>query len=138
MATSRARAILGTVALVWLVASYPPARGGDERTFKGEIADTQCALNVHSLSQSHKEMISMKPEVKTNADCARYCVKERGGKFVLQTPEKVYKLDAQVLAEQWAGLKVKVIGTLDPKTDLITVRSIEALAASPGNAAHPK
>ena len=138
MATSRARAILGTVALVWLVASYPPARGGDERTFKGEIADTQCALNVHSLSQSHKEMISMKPEVKTNADCARYCVKERGGKFVLQTPEKVYKLDAQVLAEQWAGLKVKVIGTLDPKTDLITVRSIEALAASPGNTAHPK
>ena len=138
MPTSRARAILGTVALVWLVASYPPARGGDERTFKGEIADTQCALNVHSLSQSHKEMISMKPEVKTNADCARYCVKERGGKFVLQTPEKVYKLDAQVLAEQWAGLKVKVIGTLDPKTDLITVRSIEALAASSGNAAHPK
>ena len=138
MPTSGARAILGTVALVWLVASYPPARGGDERTFKGEIADTQCALNVHSLSQSHKEMISMKPEVKTNADCARYCVKERGGKFVLQTPEKVYKLDAQVLAEQWAGLKVKVIGTLDPKTDLITVRSIEALAASPGNAAHPK
>jgi len=138
MPTSRARAILGTVALVWLVASYPPARGGDERTFKGEIADTQCALNVHSLSQSHKEMISMKPEVKTNADCARYCVKERGGKFVLQTPEKVYKLDAQVLAEQWAGLKVKVIGTLDPKTDLITVRSIEALAASPGNTAHPK
>ena len=138
MATSRARAILGTVALVWLVASYPPARGGDERTFKGEIADTQCALNVHSLSQSHKEMISMKPEVKTNADCARYCVKERGGKFVLQTPEKVYKLDAQVLAEQWAGLKVKVIGTLDPKTDLITVRSIEALAASQGNPARPK
>jgi len=138
MVTKRVRPILGVTALVWLMACYPPARGADEKTFKGEIADTQCALNVHSLSQSHKEMIGMKPEIKTHADCARYCVKERGGKFLLQTPDKVYKLDAQVLAEQWAGVKVKVIGTLDPKTDLITVRSIEALVASPGSPARPK
>jgi hypothetical protein len=120
------------------MASYLPVRGGDDKTFKGEIADTQCALNVHSLSQSHKEMIEMKPEVKTNADCARFCVKERGGRFVLQNPDKVYKLDAQVLAEQWAGLKVKVIGTLDPKTDIITVHSIEALSPTPAKAAPPK
>jgi hypothetical protein len=114
----------------------PHARGGDAKTFKGEIADTQCALNVHSLSQSHKEMIEMRPEVKTNADCARFCVKERGGRFVLQTQGKVYKLDAQALVEQWAGLSVKVVGTLDPKTNVIAVRSIEALSANPGNAAH--
>jgi len=113
MGTSIARSILGAAALAWVMAGYPPARGGDEKKFRGEIADTQCALNVHSLSQSHKEMIAMKPEVKTNADCARYCVKERGGRFVLQTPEKVYKLDTQALAEQWAGLKVKIVGTLD-------------------------
>ena len=124
--------------LAGMIASYPAARGGDEKTFKGEIADTQCALNVHSLSQSHKEMIEMKPEVKTNADCARYCVKERGGRFVLQTPEKVYKLDAQVLAEQWAGLKVKVIGTLDPKTETITVRTIESISSNAGKTTPPK
>jgi hypothetical protein len=70
-------------------------------------------------------MIEMKPEVKTNADCARYCVRERGGRFVLQTLDKVYKLDKQVLAEQWAGLKVKIVGTLDPKTGVIAVRTIE-------------
>jgi hypothetical protein len=121
-----------------MLAGYPPARGGDEKTFKGEIADTQCALNVHSLSQSHKEMIEMKPEVKTNADCARFCVKERGGRYVLQTPDKVYKLDAQVLAEQWAGLKVKIIGTLDPKTEIITVRTIEPISASPSKTSPPK
>lgn len=114
------------------------ARGAEDKTFKGEIADTQCALNVHSLSQSHKEMIEMKPEVKTNADCARYCVKERGGRFVLQTSDKVYKLDAQVLAEQWAGLKVRVIGTLDEKTDLITVHSIESLTSNASKKAPPK
>jgi hypothetical protein len=138
MNTKKTRVLLGASVLVCLMAIYPLARGGDEKTFKGEIADTQCALNVHSLSQSHKEMIEMKPEVKTNADCARYCVKERGGRFVLQTPEKVYKLDAQVLAEQWAGLKVKVIGTLDPKTDIITVRSIESIPSNTSKPALPK
>jgi hypothetical protein len=138
MRTIRARSILGAAVLVWMMASYPLARGGDDRTFKGEIADTQCALNVHSLSQSHKEMIEMKPEVKTNADCARYCVKERGGRFVLQTPDKVYKLDAQVLAEQWAGLKVKVIGNLDPKTETINVRSIESISSNPNKTSPPK
>ena len=129
--------VLGAAALIGLIAVYAPARGGDEKTFKGEIADTQCALNVHSLSQSHKEMIEMKPEVKTNAECARYCVKQRGGRFVLQTHDKVYKLDAQVLAEPWAGRNVRIVGTLDPKTDVITVRSIDALSAKSGNATHP-
>ena len=110
--------------------------GADEKTFRGEIADSQCALNVHSLSQSHKEMIAMKPEIKTDAECARFCVKERGGKYVLQTKDKVYKLDAQVLAEQWAGQKVKVVGTLDPKTNVVTVEKIEALG-SVGSSSKP-
>jgi hypothetical protein len=132
------RIILGAVALAAALAIASRAHAGEDKTFQGEIADTQCALNVHSLSQSHKEMIEMKPEVKTSADCARFCVKERGGRFVLQTKDKVYKLDAQVLAEQWAGLKVRIIGTLDPKTDVITVRSIEPTAASSGKKSAPK
>ena len=107
-------------------------RGAEDKAFRGEIADSQCALNVHSLSQSHKEMIAMKPEIKTDADCARFCVKERGGRYMLQTKDKVYKLDAQILAEQWAGQKVKLTGTLDPKTNAITVGKIEALAPGPG------
>jgi len=86
MGTKTARSILTAAALAGVMAGYPSARGGNEKTFRGEIADSQCALNVHSLSQSHKEMIEMKHDVKTNADCARYCVKERGGRFVLQTP----------------------------------------------------
>lgn len=114
------------------------ARGGEAKTFLGEIADSQCALNVHSLSRSHKEMMGMKPDLKTNADCARYCVKERGGKFVLQTKSgDVYKLDAQALAEQWLGMKVKVVGTLDAKTSLITVESIAPQVASSGGAGKP-
>jgi hypothetical protein len=79
----------------------------------------------------------MKPEIKTEAACARFCVKERGGRYVLQIKDKVYKLDAQELAEKLAGQKVKVVGKLDRKTDVIAVRSIEALSG-PGNAGSPK
>ena len=61
----------------------------------------------------------------TEADCARFCVEERGGRYVLQTKDKVYKLDAQVLAEEWAGQKVKVAGTVDPKTGTITVEKLK-------------
>lgn len=132
--TNRLRRMVYIAALASIGVCSSKVRADDEKTFKGEIADSQCALNVHSLSQSHKEMMAMKPEIKSDADCARFCVKERGGRFMLQTKDKVYKLDAQVLAEQWAGQKVKVAGKLDPKTNTITVESIEALAASPGSA----
>jgi len=53
-------------------------------------------------------------------------------------PDKVYKLDAQVLAEQWSGLKVKILGTLDPKTDIITVRTIEPGSPSASKRSPPK
>jgi uncharacterized protein DUF5818 len=131
------RAILCTAALAGIGIGARSSWADNEKTFKGEIADTQCALNVHSLSQSHKEMMDMKAEIKTEAACARFCVRERGGRYVLQIKEKVYKLDAQELAEKWAGQRVKVVGKLDAKTDVITVRSIEALSG-PGNAGSPK
>jgi hypothetical protein len=101
--------------------------GNNEQVFKGEIGDSQCALNVHSLSRSHREMLERKSIGKTSADCARYCVKNLGGVFVLQVKDKVYKLDNQELADKDAGMKVKVTGVLDPKSNLITVTSIEPL-----------
>jgi uncharacterized protein DUF5818 len=102
-----------------------------KKTFRGEIADTQCAFNVHSLSKSHKEMIDMEPSVKTHADCARFCVNRRGGKFVLQYKDKVYRLDKPEQAEPFAGQQVKVVGVLNPQTNTINVRSISAIAKDP-------
>jgi len=99
--------------------------------------DDRARRNVHSLSQSHKEMMGIKPEIKTDTECVRFCVKERGGRYVLETKTKVYKLDAQVLAEPWAGQKVRVVGTLDPKTNVITVEKIETEAASPRSSPKP-
>jgi len=122
------RFFLAAAALACWTVNIPLSRGASERTFEGEIADTQCALGVHSLNQSHKEMIDMGSAGKTPADCARYCVRERGGKFVLQNKHNVYKLDNQELAEKNAGVKVKVTGTLDPKTNTIQVRTIEPIA----------
>src|SRR6476620_3688257 len=107
--TSTWATILGTALLV-----AASAYGQSEKVYTGEIADSQCAFNVHSLSASHKEMIDMGSAGKTSTDCAHFCVKERGGKYVLQTKHEVYKLDRQDLAEQSAGLKVKLVGTLDP------------------------
>lgn len=124
MARARSVAVWATVlsCAMWTSA---PVWGHSEKTYEGEIADTQCALNVHSLNRSHKEMIDMGSAGKTPADCAHYCVKQRGGKYVLQTKHEVYKLDRQDLVEKSAGLKVKLTGTLDPKTNIIQVRSIE-------------
>ncbi|HXY01388.1 MAG TPA: DUF5818 domain-containing protein [Candidatus Limnocylindrales bacterium] len=132
------RPILPLLVLAGMVAALPHALFGDEKTFRGEIADTQCALNVHSLSKSHKEMIAMQHGLATNADCARFCVKERGGKFVLQSNGKVYRLDKPEEAEPFAGQQVKILGTLDPKTNTITVRSITPVKTNSGTSAASK
>jgi hypothetical protein len=119
--------VLCAVILLGGALGSPSIRGDGEKTFIGEIADSQCALNVHSLDRSHKVMIKMGNAGKTSADCSRYCVQQRGGKFVLQTKTDVYKLDNQAVAEKSAGLNLKVIGTLDPKTNVIALRSIEPI-----------
>jgi Protein of unknown function (DUF5818) len=115
------------LALLIASAAICVTAGDNPQVFKGEIGDSQCALNVHSLSRSHREMLQKKAIGTTAADCARYCVKNLGGVFVLQVRDKVYKLDNQVLAEKSAGQKVRVTGTLDPKSNIIAVRSIEPL-----------
>lgn len=121
------RSRTATIVLVIAAGLGCMAGGGNERVFKGEIGDSQCALNVHSLSRSHGEMLKKKSIGTTSADCARYCVKNLGGVFVLQVKDKVYKLDNQDLAEKHAGEKVKVTGVLDPQTNIIAVHSMDQI-----------
>ena len=122
-----AAAIAITIGMILLLAGIPSGMmaGEREETFRGEISDSQCALNVHSLSRSHEEMLKKKNIGTTAADCARYCVKYLGGVFVLSVRDKVYKLDKQDLAEKYAGQKVKLTGALDAKSNVIAVRDIE-------------
>ena len=118
-------AIAMTAVLVLAALRGGMSAGEREQLFRGEISDSQCALNVHSLSRSHAEMLKKKNIGTTNAECARYCVKYLGGVFVLSVKEKVYKLDNQELADKYAGQKVRLTGVLDAQTNTIAVRDIQ-------------
>ena len=118
---------LSLISLILFSGASPSAFGAEDKVFTGEIGDSQCALNVHSFDKSHQEMLKVKSVGKTAADCTLYCIKNRGGRFVLQNKRNVYHLDNQELAEPFAGRKVKVTGTLDLKTETIQVRSIDPL-----------
>jgi hypothetical protein len=114
----------------WALALSLAAYAGDEesKTFHGEITDSQCALNVHSLTQSHQEMLKSKSGEagKTAASCAQYCIIHLGGKFVLASKSHVYHLDNQDMPSGYVGEKVKVHGILDPKTETIHVLDVES------------
>lgn len=105
----------------WVLATALLALAGDEtpRTFRGQIADTQCALNIHSLTRSHAEMLKSKATGGTEGSCATYCVRYLGGDFVLSSKAEVYRLDNQEKASQFAGKKVKITGTLEPRSKTI-------------------
>jgi Protein of unknown function (DUF5818) len=121
------QSMLCLIALNLLCAASPLVVGADDKVFTGEIGDSQCAMNVHSLDKSHQEMLKVKSVGKTSEDCTLYCIRNRGGRYVLQSKTKVYHLDKQELAEGLAGRKVKVTGTLDSKTETIQVRRIDPL-----------
>jgi hypothetical protein len=114
---------------VWVLALSFAAYAGDEesKTFRGEITDSQCALNVHSLTQSHQEMLKSKSGAagQTPSSCAQYCIEHLGGKFVLAAKSHVYHLDNQDLPRGFVGEKVKVRGVLDAQTGIIHVANIE-------------
>ena len=96
------------------------------RTFTGEIADSQCSMNVHSLTRSHTEMMKNKNMGGTATNCTNYCIKYLGGDYVLAVGDQVYRLDEPEKAASFAGLKVKISGTLNSKNKTIHVVDIKA------------
>jgi hypothetical protein len=116
--------IITGLCLLTLSVSAPLVRAQD-RVFRGEISDSQCALNVHSLTRSHQEMLKSKSMGGNATDCTLYCVRYHGGDFVLAHQDVVYRLDNQGMAQRFAGRKVKVTGTLQPDKKTIEVVKIE-------------
>ena len=102
--------------ILLLVASV--AAEEPKTAFIGEISDSQCAMNVHSLNRSHEEMIKKKTLGTDAESCAQACVR-RGGEWVLRSGDDVYHLANQEGIEQFAGKKVRITGLLDPKTQTI-------------------
>jgi len=106
------------------------AFAADRNVFLGEISDSQCAMNVHSLSRSHREMIEKRTMGTDAPSCARACIR-RGGEWVLRAGDDVFRLKNQAGIDLYAGEKVRVTGALDPKTNSIDNTHIEVFPPSP-------
>jgi hypothetical protein len=98
------------------VVSLSAAQAPKSQIFTGIITDSMCATGDHSKMQ-------MGP---TDADCVKACVAAHGATYVLTDGAKVYELSDQKTPEKFAAQKVTVTGTLDAKTNKITVRSMTA------------
>jgi hypothetical protein len=97
-----------------------------DKTYTGEIMDSQCVMNASHAEMLKKEGMADKDphDPMAKAMCTKNCVK-MGGKYVLydSASKKVYQLDDQTKPEQFAGQNVKVTGTLS--NDKIHVTNIE-------------
>jgi hypothetical protein len=118
---NRRKTWLSAGALALAIAAY----GQNSQAFHGEVSDSQCALNVHSLTRSHQEMLKSKSMGGTSNTCAVYCIQRLGGYLVLSTAKDVYRLDRSDLVHGFEGQKVIVTGTLDAKLKQIHVLKIE-------------
>jgi hypothetical protein len=107
--------------LVLAGASY----GQSSRVFHGEVSDNQCAMNVHSLTRSHQEMLKSKSMGGTANTCSVYCVEHLGGYLVLSSGNDVFRLDRPDLVHGFEGQRVKVTGVLEVKIKQIHVLKIE-------------
>jgi hypothetical protein len=90
------------------------AAAPDTRKLTGTITDSMCATADHSH-------MKMGP---TDAECTIACINEHGALYVLYDGKEVYTLSDQQTPERFAGKKVTVTGTLDAKTKVIKVESI--------------
>ena len=89
------------------------------QTYKGEVIDSQCAaLGGHQIMAKPGESAK---------DCTNRCV-NLGGRYTLYDPagKTAYQLDDAKKAENFAGTKVTVTGTLNATTKTIHVASIKA------------
>jgi hypothetical protein len=119
-------------AVIWCAAGILVASGAacaqEPKLFRGEISDSQCALNVHSLTRSHQEMLKSKSMGGTGSTCSMYCIEHLGGYLVLSSGKDgkdVFRLDRADLVHGFEGQRVKLTGVLDEKAKQIHVLKIE-------------
>jgi hypothetical protein len=104
------------VFLLLLVAASLSAAAQGKQTFTGVITDDMCPAGTHADMR-------MGP---TDAECTKACVALHGAAYVLWDGKQAYALSDQKTPESFAAQKVRVTGTLDPKTRTIHVTSIAA------------
>jgi hypothetical protein len=102
--------IIGLFGVALMAAAPAP------ETFTGVIADDACVNGDHSRMRMGAN----------DAECTKACAALHGAAYVLVDGKTTYALSDQQKPEAFAGRKVTVVGTLDPKTSRIAVDSIEA------------
>lgn len=88
--------------------------GAASETFTGVVTDTMCGAK-HTMMKGQ-------PDDK----CVKACVKG-SSEYALYDGQNVFKLSDQGRFAKLAAKKVKVTGTLDPKTKTIKVGSVEPI-----------
>ncbi|HEV7673564.1 MAG TPA: hypothetical protein VGQ12_03435 [Candidatus Angelobacter sp.] len=122
----RAAFLFATLALLSLYSFAKDKPKDTTVNLHGAVMDSQCAFNVHSDAHSHEWMTKRGVQGATDeSSCTRHCVRDMGGSYVLVVKKDVYKLDDQVKAEQFAGKKVKLNGTLDGETHTLHIFDLE-------------
>jgi hypothetical protein len=89
------------------------------KTWDGFVTDTHCGTNCMRTS-------AMTPD----RACVRLCVR-KGSKYGLWYGNHVYALEPQSKVARFAALNVHVVGDLSD--DVITIRSITAIPATPAS-----
>jgi hypothetical protein len=102
-----------TISLSFLFAAALLAAGAKQQAYTGVITDNMCGKD-HA-------MMKVTPDSK----CVLECVKH-GSKFALYDGKTSYVLSDQKTPEEFAGMKVRVIGTLNEETQILKVDSIAA------------
>ena len=108
------------VLLAGVTASAPrlaaQEKTGEKQTFTGTITDDMCVNANHSAMRMGSN----------DEECAKACVDAHGANWVLFDGKAAYILSDQKTAATLAAKKVRVTGTLDPKTKRIAVDSMRA------------
>ena len=102
---------------------------GGQQVFTGEVTDTFCAK-----SKSHEEMMNENKTMgRDKQTCTQRCA-QIGAKYVLLDASKgtVYQLDDQAKAAAFAGMEVRVVGTMENNQLKIVTIDAGSSAAAPG------
>ena len=102
---------------IGLLAAFSLSAAQRGQTFTGVITDEMCAMADHAVMRMGAN----------DAECTRACVDAHGAQYVLFDGKRAYVLSDQKTPNKFAGQKVRVAGSLDPKTGRITVESITAI-----------
>jgi hypothetical protein len=108
--------VLTVIPLIAISMAFAQNKNG---TFTGEIMDKQCAQ-----MGSHENMTKAMG-AKDARECTLACVKN-GDSFALLDPQtkKVYPIEDQKKAREYAGQRVHITGSYDQDADVLHIKSI--------------